>query len=251
MILFVLEGGVEEPRVIEAIKQHFFLERANEIISCSFGGDNHGFFKRVKEHMENGFEPDVFTIMKDILNKIGNHSLDKYQSKDISEIYLFFDYDIHSKRYKERRESLCEEFQEMMDIFSDPMDKGQLFFSYPMSEALYCINSANDEKYIDSAVCIDECHSFKQTSNSFAFGNNRTHLIVGNKETWMDVVRLNVAKAYRILNGTMNMPKVIEDVSQTRILNKQIDSTLSNHSFYILSSYPMFLYEYFSENGEF
>ena len=92
MILFIFEGQVEEPKIMATIKQ-LFLSEIEEQLLCSFGADTYTLWKDIVEYGRDGYEIDVFNIVKERLRSRGDHSLDNYNSHQIESIYLFFDYD--------------------------------------------------------------------------------------------------------------------------------------------------------------
>ena len=77
MILFIFEGQVEEPKIMATIKQ-LFLSNIEEQLLCSFGSDTYTLWKDIVEYQKNGYEVDVFNIVKERLHSRGDYSLDKY-----------------------------------------------------------------------------------------------------------------------------------------------------------------------------
>ncbi len=266
MILFVMEGQNEEDRVLKTLCSIFFPDKvkAGEILWCHFDGDNHSLYKKVKEYSENEFEPDVFQLIKEKLNSKGNHTLDKYRSYQIEAVYIFFDYDPHNSRVDLNR--LNKEIQDMVELFNDPMENGQIFISYPMSEALFCLNDVTDKEYNTSKISITKSKNFKQFCNQeFTFGKNKELLLYEHKDkdlivvddktpmlkkNWIDVVRLNAIKANTIVQNIEEVPDLVDDIDQKKIFVCQSKIAENNSECYILSAYPLFLFEYFHGNDQ-
>ena len=96
MILFVFEGYKREPRLFEAIKS-IFLPREIEPIVCTYRCNIYKLYSQIKKYdvFNDKESVDTVSILKDILISKKDNVLDGINSSDISEIFLFFDYDFH------------------------------------------------------------------------------------------------------------------------------------------------------------
>lgn len=96
MILLIFEGQKEEPQIMTTIKTLFF-GRGKEQLLCSYGTDTYTLWRDIKLYTEDGYDVDVFQIVKERMHSRGDYSLDVYDSYSIDSIYLFFDYDPQTK----------------------------------------------------------------------------------------------------------------------------------------------------------
>lgn len=266
MILFIFEGQVEEPKIMATLEQ-LFLNKIEEQLICSYGADTYTLWKDIVEYQKSGYEIDVFSIIKERLHSRGDHSLDGYYSHQIESIYLFFDYDPQNRTISS--DKLNHAIENMVKMFSDPMNKGQIYISYPMIEAIYCENNSCDETYISYSVPISDCNT-KEWSNDYEYGRKRLKVIFKTnknniiteplseeriselKETWTNIIKFNAIKANYISNGNIDLPKDIADIEQNKIFDGQLQKFVKIHSSVsILSAFAIFLYEYFHGNGEF
>ena len=265
MILFIFEGQVEEPKIMATIKQ-LFLSNIQEQLLCSFGSDTYTLWKDIVEYQKNGYEVDVFNIVKERLHSRGDYSLDKYYSHQIESIYLFFDYDPQNRTISPDR--LNQAIDDMVNLFSDSMNKGQIYISYPMIEAIYCENKSSDDSYVTYCVPIAECKT-KEWCESYEYGRKRLKVLFKTnsdniliepitedriaelRNTWINIIKHNAIKANVISNEKQGLPEDISDIEQSKIFEGQLEKFVkANSSVAILSSFAIFLYDYFHGNGE-
>lgn len=264
MILLVFEGQKEEPKIMATIKSLFFKEE--DQLLCSYGTDTYTLWKDVLSHSENGYDADVFTIVKERMHTRGDYSLDKYDSHQIDSIYLFFDFDPQTSL---GLDTLIPAIKSIVNTFNNPMEQGEIYISYPMVEALYCENIINDKEFISSVVTIEDCHSFKTWARKYDFDLKRDNLLLmtnkdgiitedpdevrlsGLKKSWLSLISMNSIKANAICNDDFSNPSYVLNIRQDKIFDHQIsDYVEKSNTVAILSSFPLFLFEYFHGNGE-
>lgn len=145
MILFVLEGTKTESRYIKTIKELYFPNNVQSII-CTYKSNIYSLYDKLKkldifsENNYNGksrFDSDVDTIsvLKDILQNNGDDTLKNITQEDVSEIYLFFDYDFQQSN--DTLENNNQKLLQMLEYFSDETKNGKLYINYPMIESLF------------------------------------------------------------------------------------------------------------------
>lgn len=94
MILFVFEGKEREPRFYRTLERLYF-PRVNDNIICTFGNNIYDLYNELIEYDECG---DIVSLMRERLAERGDSTLDGIRSSDISEIFLFFDYDFQNSQ---------------------------------------------------------------------------------------------------------------------------------------------------------
>ena len=92
MILFIFEGNEREPRLYRTMERLYFPKKNDNII-CSFGNNIYDLYKELMEYDGDG---DVVSVMRERLATRGDSTLNGIRSSDISEIFLFFDYDFQN-----------------------------------------------------------------------------------------------------------------------------------------------------------
>ncbi|MCF0195390.1 MAG: hypothetical protein HUK00_09490 [Bacteroidaceae bacterium] len=271
MILLIFEGNNEEPKIMATIKALFFP--SEEQVHCSYGHDTASLYAEIKKHQESEFEePDVFEIVKEALHRRNEHSLDKYKSHQFDSIYLFFDYDPQNDL---GIEVVNERIEKVIELFSEPTDKGKMFVSYPMIEALYCEDSLPDKTFVDATVSLADCHDFKQWCRRYIIACNKElilyrtyrdkdgkYLIVDKDNTperkeqltatWISLVKENVMKANFICNDVKSSDVAVDAIGQGSIFSNELAKLIiPKKEVGILSAFALFLYDYFHGNGDF
>lgn len=94
MILFVFEGKEREPRLYRTLERLYF-PKENDNIICSFGNNIYDLYNELREYEGGG---DIVSVMRERLADKGDTTLDGIRSSDISEIFLFFDYDFQNSQ---------------------------------------------------------------------------------------------------------------------------------------------------------
>lgn len=267
MILLVFEGQKEEPKIMATIKTLFFPNREDQIL-CSFGTDTYTLWNDVQKHISNGYEADVFEIVKERMHSRGDNSLDKYDSHNIDSIYLFFDYDPQNSKISPA--TLNYAISSIISTFDDPMGNGQIFISYPMVEALFCENCSTSPDILYSKVSLADCRGFKSWSMQFSFSCNRLSLRLnvdnnGNlleeindnrlkdlKQKWNELIKQYSTKANLICHNNPTLPVDVSLITQNQIFQHELsDYVNKDETVSLLSSFTLFLFEYFHGNGDF
>ena len=253
MILFVFEGAAREPRIFRTLQRLFYGE--GEATFCSFGNNIYELFRQLKELDGDG---DLVSILKENKADLPPDA----KASDFSEIYLFFDYDFQNINLS--IEDMNKRLAEMLEVFCNETENGKLYVSYPMIESLCYTKELPDAHFSEYIVSRSECMkcSFKDLARFFSSYNSFNfielsdlrHHKTGEKEiqkvrkNWLYLVQQHSSKANYICNDCNDKPGNKEDISQRRIFEAQCSKYLcNNESIAILSSFPLFLFDYFKE----
>ena len=263
MILFVVEGAKVEPNIYKTIKELYFREE--EDIIYVFGSNIYALYCRLKnydadfESIENA--SDIVAVLRELypdqLSSIEH-------SSDIDQIFLFFDYDFqHAFHVLElhpdyRLEKVLEENNErlaqLLSFFNEETETGKLFINYPMVEALKYTKLLPDNNYCYYTTTLDECHgSFKAKAEQFSdYKAYQGILLDGTmdaqivKSNWELLKQQNIMKAAYICGHSYAVPQDKDSISQAKIFRHQLQwHDNDKREIAILSSFPLFLYEYF------
>lgn len=121
MILFVFEGFDREPYIYETIERLYFPRDNNNII-CSFGNNIYNLYSELKQYDGDG---DIVALMKERLSDRGDFTLNGIRRTDISEVFLFFDYDFHHSQLS--TEEFNARVEEMLKMFDNETNNGKLY----------------------------------------------------------------------------------------------------------------------------
>ena len=136
MILFVFEGERREPMLFKSI-EHLFFPSNGENIVCSFGNNIYELYRQMHSMGEGA---DIVGVLKEN----GAISID-YDIADFSDVFLFFDLDIHNEN--QTMETSAAQIAEMLSYFDNETETGKLFINYPMIESIYHTSTLPDNEY--------------------------------------------------------------------------------------------------------
>lgn len=226
-ILFIFEGSSKEQSIIDNLTKFFVNE--NTIVTCAYCTT---IYKLHAEISKDEFL-DTFNLLKDI--EINKDKLKEFKRSDFAQIYMFFDSDGHATNASD------EKLNELLLFFNDETDKGKLYISYPMVEALKHIESFDTFK--DLKVVRTDFENYKKIVNKKCLKD----LIDFNRynfETWKALILTHLKKMNHVVNDIYEFP--ISIIDQLTIFNKQIEKYIKiDQTVAILSAIPIFLHEYY------
>ena len=262
MILFVFEGK-DESYVFKTIEHLFFSKRRNRLICCF----NQNIYELFRLMQESDFTEDIVSVIRDRRKfPEGNPLADIVDVTDISEVYLFFDYDFQNKNI-----TLAEanrQVGELLNFFNNENENGKLYVNYPMLESLRCTGELPDNNYWEYTVKRNDCDDFKNwITVEYPFYKSMDFVVLPiNKkkgelrlkkvsieqkeklmQNWQHLKTQNVSKANFICTGRNEMPQKKEDVAQGIIFENQLTKFVNTDEccVSILNAFPLFLYDYF------
>ena len=262
MILFVFEGK-DDKTYFESVKRLFFPEKHDTFV-CTYNSNIYSLYAKLMEHdaLNGAFEVDTVSVLKEILLEKGDETLKGIREDEVSEIYLFFDYDFqeNARTLEENNKRLSE----MLKFFTDETENGKLYINYPMVESLRYTKELPDSDYWTYTVSRQQCQEvrFKHQVHKFSFyGGNLEYIILtikpaddetkvqekidNAKTNWKHLVDMNVSKAHFICNDKNEVPD--ESDSQLAVFSNQLSKYVETDEckVAILNAFPIFLFDYF------
>ena len=263
MILFVFEGEKREPTLFRTM-MHLFFPQIKDKILCSYKNNIYNLYREMNE---TGETQDIVSILRQKWKgKPDNPFTAISATSDISEIYLFFDYDCQNQTKGNQLtiQQLNRQIQELLSFFNDETANGKLYINYPMIESIRYTKQLPDKDYNSYTVPISDCVNFKQMAAdfsaypnldfvSFKYDNKKHCLKIPDnkqcetiKQNWQYLKEQNVRKALLLTTGSKQIPQKKELISQHDIFSSQIRKYIKvDNSVSVLNSLPLFLYEYF------
>jgi hypothetical protein len=229
----VFEGKKTEPLIMNNLKKYFLNENDTQIIKVIYGTV---IYKLYKDFFIDGIldeNLDLFNLIKEDIQDENNNILEGITRDQVSEIYLFFDYDGHASNAKD------DKIQEMLNLFDDETNNGKLYISYPMVEAIKHLKTGIDFQNVIAEsnpnykqVVSKNCdHKLKDLSNL-------------TKENWNFIIKEHSKKANFIVNDSFELPNKI--IEQIKIFENQKTKYINvNNKVAVLSGFPLFLLDYY------
>ena len=264
MIVFVFEGK-DDKTYFESIKRLFFPAKSDTFV-CTYNSNIYSLYTKLKAHdaLKEMLEVDTVSVLKDILLEKGDETLKDIREDEVSEIYLFFDYDFQedSRTLEENNNRLSE----LLNYFTDETGKGKLYINYPMVESLRYTKELPDNNYWQYTVTRQKCQEekFKHQVHEFSFyGGSLEYLVLTikpaddetkiqqkantAKTNWLHLVTMNTSKANYICNDKNELPDEVN--SQQDIFDSQLSKYVNTEKckVAILNAFPLFLFDYFGK----
>lgn len=247
MILFVFEGERREPMLFKSI-EHLFFPSSEENIICSFGNNIYELYRQMHAL---GDGADIAGVLKE------NGAISEgYDMSDFSDVFLFFDLDIHNENQPPQISSA--QISEMLSYFDNETDNGKLFINYPMIESIYHTGRLPDSDYWQYSVAISDCSDYKRIARDFPPYSNLDHLCVTERNktrsdlvsrirmNWIYLVGMNIRKANMLCMGKHDTPNQKDDINQQEIFSAQLRNFIERKKeISVLNAFPLFLYDYF------
>lgn len=178
-------------------------------------------------------DPDLDLLLL-LQENIKNHKLlSGITREDISEIFLFFDYDGHDTIAEHRK------LEEMLSYFNEETDAGKLYLSYPMVEAIKHLKEDTDfEK-----VLAQSCKNYKDIV-SRSCEKEYINITKFTKKHWIYIISEHCKKLNYLVDGLFILPS--RYICQEEVLRQQKDKHITpNNQVAVLSAFPIFILDYY------
>ncbi|WP_019298965.1 hypothetical protein [Lactococcus garvieae] len=249
-VVFLVEGEILDVRISKEIER-FFLNNETNLKIIPYKTNIYNLYKQLKD---DDFETDIISVLEERDGE--NPFFNSFDSiGDISEIYLFFDYDGHN--YQDQRDCKeigTEQLLEMLNFFDNETEQGKLYISYPMIEAIHHCSLLDTSQLIYNAQCINAFS--KRHINGMKYKTisklDKDLLLVGeehySEEEWLCIIT-NFLWGISYLGdreGFIPYSEYQNGYSPLGIFEKQNTNYIStSEKILILSGYPQFILDYF------
>lgn len=234
---FIVEGEAREPLIIDNISKVFFAHGNFKIIMLPAGENIYMLWKKLKE---DDFETDIIEVLRES-NKEIRAQLSGLTRDDFSEVYLFFDYDVHQNNLRESDDRNV--IDQMLESFDNETENGKLYISYPMVEALrdYELGMCGNKE--NCFVLISNLEDYKNVS---ATHSCNPHFKKYDFDMWREIIDVFAMRISCLVGhaDTITYEQYIEIINPREIQKLEEKVTQKNKVF-ILSAFPEFLVDYF------
>lgn len=238
-VLVVLEGEQPEGNILARLQKAFPKELADlssDLVKIVFSSNIYSLYGKLKDG--DGFL-EVVEVLKELHSK--DEELQNLNRESVSQVYLFFDLDIH----KQPVACACKQLEELLDFFDNETENGKLFLSYPMVEVVNICDASNglmskDRKLFKIRDC--ENDGFKH----FAAELNRDSKTICRancRNNWLIICKANYEKAQWLMKLPPGTPQ-FDQMRQPAILQSQQPLIKNEGAVAPLSAFPFFLLEY-------
>ena len=277
MILFIFEGKKAEPTLYKTLKEIFHFELKEEEILHYYCSNIFSLYDTIKEYGVFDGSINLINVLKEeaAKHKEIKSDLDKIKySYEVSEIFLFFDYDIR-KQDEKNKLSIEEQNAKILELFSyfenESLDSERngikLYINYPMIESYrFFKKELPDEDFKNYTFDLLSDKHFKQIVNEESYYQNLKYLCFDMKKSgdlrstddeersqkirqnWLCLKDMNIKKAHFICTDDYSIPHDKDSINQRNIFRKQIEKYVKpRHEVAILNAFPLFWFEYIDE----
>ena len=234
---FIVEGEVREPQIIDNISKVFFAHGNFKIITLPAEENIYMLWKKLKA---DNFDTDIIEVLRESNDDI-RELLVGLSRDDFSEVYLFFDYDMHQTNLG--KEDDADAVAQMLESFDNETENGKLYISYPMVEALrdYKTGLCGEKQ-----ACYVAVGQMKEYKNVSSVRSANPHFKEYDYEIWKDIIDVFAMRISCLfgLADTLEYETYSEMASPYGIYVLEEEETQKNRVF-VLSAFPEFLVDYF------
>lgn len=234
---FIVEGEAREPIIMNNISKVFFSHANFKIITLPAEQNIYMLWNQLKE---DDFETDIIEVLRE------NHETLKEQLEgigrsDFSEVYLFFDYDVHQNNLSET--DSCDVLKQMLLSFDNETENGKLYISYPMVEALRDFEAGKCGNVGQCFVPVTKMDDYKFVSAARSF---HTQFKDYDITVWKNIIEVFAMRVSCLMNSTKTITyeKYLEIINPLEIYKMEA-LIMKNQCVFILSAFPEFLIDYF------
>lgn len=240
-VLFIFEGRRTEPNISNNLARFFINEESNSLLRASYGCNIYQLYTKIKD------DPyiEIYDVIveeikkKQVITQTDQDVLDIEDYDEISDIYLFFDYDCHCSNAND------EHLQEMLEHFNDSQDKGLLCVSYPMVEAIRHQFDTQPTQIIHP-IENDDLLGYKNWVNTDPNLSRSYHNWGAyDLNIWKEITESNLIRGNILIHQTAALPT--QQLEQFNIFEEQLSQHIPQRQIAVLSSFPFMLYDFYGK----
>ena len=228
-VLFVFEGAKTERAILKYLTRSF-AGFDQEHIVATFNADIYQLYQKISD--------DEFLDIVEIIREKEKSNVEQLEGvirSDISQVFLFFDYDGHATQSDDKK------IKQMLMHFTDESEQGRLYISYPMVEALRHLHADVDFKSTSVRAKVDIKYKNVVGKSCAPMMNQmkKWELI-----KWSEVINTHCSKANFIVHGDYEFPNQL--IGQEDIFLYQLKKYIEPDELVsVLSAFPVMVLDYY------
>lgn len=230
-ILFVVEGKVAEPALVNKLAQIFNLE-----INCEFYCYKNPIYELI-DKIHNDLLGDDYLDVILLLKEYAVTKEDKKTlSKKYSAIYFIFDFDPHYQKFD------IDKIIKFQNYFDESIDQGLLLINYPMIECFKHINKFPDANFLCRTVSKAEIKRYKEIVGN---ESKHTNLDKYHYNLVINMIVYHIIKLNYLITGEKQVPNretLRNQIINLEFIKSQFDN-YNNDSLFVVSTLYYFVIE--------
>lgn len=242
IMVFVVEGESRECRFINELSSSLFTGKKinTKIITLPATMNIYMLYSKLSEE---DFDMDIVDYLRETVPN-AQSCLDGVNSREIDEVYLFFDYDVHQNNLPSN-EKPDEVIMSMLQAFDNETENGKLYISYPMVESIYDYKEGKCDTHTGCYVSIDDIKDYKYLSGK-GNSNASKHF---DYIVWKDVISVFTLRTKCLFDiEDMNFDTYRGIITPYNIYGRQKAIYDEWGQVFVLSAFPEFILDYFRED---
>ena len=235
--VFIVEGEARDLRFITQMSECFFQGKYKQCVL--FVPAKMNLYMLYNTLKQDEFETDLVELLRDKDPSCAKR-LEGIERDDISDVYLFFDYDAHQNNLLGTMEP-DQALEEMLEVFDNETENGKLYLSYPMVEALYDCKGTCCQTLTNCFVPVSKFGNYKTDAGQKNSLSGHTLKI----EEWRAILGIFGLRISCLFDKPIDFKtyRTITPMSVLRQQEKLMDE--NGNRVFVLSAFPEFLYDYF------
>lgn len=223
-ILLIVEGEVEEPRILGSESHGLLSLIGNDYEIVPFASSIYELYEAYKNKE---YDDLVSYLRLEKGLKIDDNVLSK---NAFSAVYLIFDYEPHYQKYSD------DKIMDLLNTFDNETELGKLYINYPMVEAYYHLYELPDYDYINRTIPLKDLN-----------GKTYKHLV--NTTTCLKKNNIRNIHLCHIIMHNYNKCKFItnsndKNIDYKKVLAEQIKLKNNKNEIFVLSTFPLIAIDY-------
>lgn len=238
-MLFVVEGGHTEPKLIRKLAKVYGLSPDREIYP--YGTNVHAMLNEIEYEFPDLSDVDLLQFLR---RREGNNGSRRAMIEGrFTDVVLIFDYERQDSSFDQNR------LKRLLEVFNDSTDMGKLYINYPMVESYKDVLMPCDDLFLGRTIACNKCTHYKRIVSDRSKLRNLIQEN-GERDAFSWIIEMNVIKVLHLLNSDTNLMsfseacrKVSEGGRDIKLLQLQNHYAESDQKIYVCCTCLFFLCE--------
>ncbi len=242
VVLFIFEGVKTEQNITDNLIKYFIKDDSSSLVRASFGFNIYELYKKL--HEDEGL--DLYGIIVEELKKrqkqtkFDKEVININDPEQISDIFLFFDYDCHCHNADDKK------LERMLAIFNNSQENGLLHISYPMVES---IRHQRGVEFTSELHSTKDLVNYKSWINQQADSGNLSDRYYNwgayTLPVWSEIVTTHLMRANHLVACNASIPPV--PLQPLDIFSSQKQKYIPDEKVAVINAFPCMLHEFYGE----
>lgn len=246
--LFIVEGEDKYHRLIKRLTELFLTGKySSKVITIPASQNIYMLYEKLSK---DDFDTDVIELLRESNEEVSNQ-LEGVCRQNVSEIYMFFDYDVQqdnlNRAYGETPiEETNKVVETMLSVFNNETENGKMYLSYPMVEAAYDFRDGMCETITKCFINLPDLDLYK---GAVGLDNPNIGSHFDKLEIWDMIINVFYLRLKCLLEKEdLSFDDYRAWITPQKIYREQRKVVDQKNSVFVLCGFPEFLLDYFKRD---